>query len=65
MPQPSTIVINGTRYRWSDILKLRRDQRTATPQTTQLPLFADLPDDHRPAHERTANDRYRQPSLFP
>jgi len=60
----STIVIEGKYYRWRDILQLRREQLAATTKAEQLALFADLPDDSRPAYERAASDRYRQPSLF-
>jgi hypothetical protein len=49
---------------WRDILQLRREQRAAVAQAEQLALFAALPDDSRPAYERAASDRYRQPSLF-
>jgi hypothetical protein len=60
----SIIVIEGKCYRWRDILQLRREQIAATAQREQLTLFADLPHDSRPTHERTAADRYLQPSLF-
>jgi hypothetical protein len=59
-----TILIDGKRYRWADLLRLRRDQRAASLQSKQLVLFEDLPADRRPVHERKAADRYRQPSLF-
>ena len=64
MRHGSTIVIAGTRYRWRDLVRLRQAQRDAVRQTCQLALFDTLPKDSRPAHERTAADRYRQPSLF-
>ena len=64
MTRPSFIVIDGKRYRWRDIQQLRREQLAAIRQTAQLPLFTNLPEDSRPAHERTASDRYQQPSLF-
>lgn len=64
MPRPSTIVIDGKPYRWRDILQLRRDQLAAARKTEQLSFFADLPNDTRPALERTASDRYQQPSLL-
>jgi hypothetical protein len=50
MRRPATILIDGKPYRWKDLV--------------QLALFDNLPDDSRPAHKRTASDRYRQPSLF-
>jgi len=62
--KPSIIVIEGKYYRWRDILQLRREQLTVTTKAEQLALFADLPPDSRPVHERTATGRYLQPSLF-
>ena len=64
MPAPSTILIDGKRYRWKDLVQLRREQREAARRVTQLELFGDLAEDSRPAHERTASGRYQQPSLF-
>jgi hypothetical protein len=60
----TTILIDGKSYRWRDLLALRREQRAAASKAEQLPLFADLPTDCRPAYERSAAGRYRQPSLF-
>ena len=64
MRHNATIVIGGTRYRWRDLVRLRQAQRDTARQACQLSLFDALPDDRRPAHERTASERYRQPSLF-
>ena len=64
MAKHSTIIIDGKRYRWRDILQMRQEQRASAAKASQLALFADLPDDSRPAHERTASRRYQQPSLF-
>lgn len=59
---PASITIDGKRYLWPDILKLRREQRRATkkPQKT---LF-ELKDDSRPATQRTADGRFTEPTLF-
>ena len=57
------IEIGGKRYLWRDILQLRRDQRKALRQWQQTTLF-ELKTDFRPAAERTAEGRYREPSLF-
>ena len=59
---PKTIEIEGTRYRWKDILRLRREQARAArqPQSTLFPLK----EDSRPAEHRTASGRYESPSLF-
>jgi hypothetical protein len=60
------IVIDGKRYRWKDILELRRAQLAAADaaQARQPALFSVLYDDRRPPAERTASGRYLQPGLF-
>ena len=62
MSFPKTIEINGQRFLWRDLLRMRRDQRKAV-RVAQPALF-ELHDDARPAPERTADGRYREPSLF-
>ena len=62
MSFPKTIEINGQRLLWRDLLKMRREQRKVV-RAAQPALF-DLLDDARPATERTADGRYREPSLF-
>jgi hypothetical protein len=57
------IEIDGKRYLWRDVLKLRREQRQAYARAHQPALF-ELKNDHRPAAERTAAGRYLEPSLF-
>jgi hypothetical protein len=61
MALPRFIEIDGRRYLWRDLVALRRAQ--ATPASPQPTLFA-LHDDHRPAGERNAAERYSEPSLF-
>ena len=65
MSRPDSIVIDGRAYRWRDIVELRRQQleawKAAKPQ--QPPLFV-LKEDCRPAAERSAAGRYREPSLL-
>ncbi len=61
MPLPRTIDIAGRRYSWRELVALRRTQ--ATPRVEQPALF-ELREDHRPPGERTAAERYREPSLF-
>jgi hypothetical protein len=61
MALPRFIEIDGRRHLWHDLVALRRAQ--ATPAEQQPTLFA-LHDDHRPAGERNAAERYREPSLF-
>ena len=59
---PSFIVLDGKRYGWREILKLRREQRKAARQR-QLTLF-ELKDDSRPQTQKTARGRYESPTLF-
>jgi len=59
---PASIVIDGKRHLWKDILKLRREQRKAARQP-QLTLF-ELKDDSRPASQQTSEGRYSEPTLF-
>jgi len=59
---PASIVIDGKRHLWRDILKLRREQRKAARQH-QLTLF-ELKDDSRPATQRSADGRFTEPTLF-
>ena len=61
MPRPRFVEIDGRRYLWRDLVQLYRAQ--AKPAAQQLALFA-LREDHRPAGERNAAERYREPSLF-
>jgi hypothetical protein len=61
MPLPRFIDIDGRRYMWRDLIALRQAQ--AVPKAQQPALF-ELREDHRPAGERNAAERYREPSLF-
>ena len=61
--KPRFIDIDGKRYLWADLLQLRRDQLAAWHSERQPTLF-ELRLDARPAAERNATDRYREPSLF-
>ena len=63
MSVPKFIDIEGKRFLWRDIVKLRQEQRRAAARAEQPPLF-ELRDDCRPAIERTAASRYLEPSLF-
>jgi hypothetical protein len=57
-----SIVIDGKRYLWREILQLRREQRKAA-RKPQLTLF-ELKEDSRPASQRTAEGRFTEPMLF-
>ena len=61
MALPRFIEIDGRRYLWRDLVALRRAQ--ATPAAEQPALFP-LREDHRPAGERNAAERYSEPNLF-
>ena len=52
---------SGRRYLWRDLVALRRAQ--ATPAAEQPALFT-LREDHRPAGECNATERYSEPNLF-
>jgi hypothetical protein len=58
MTAPKFIDIDGKRYLWRELVKLRQEQRRAAAQVEQPALF-ELRDDHRPAA-----GRYLEPSLF-
>lgn len=62
MSGPRFIVIGGQRVAWTEILKLRREQRQETT-ARQLTLF-ELRNDSRPPTERSAEGRFLEPSLF-
>jgi hypothetical protein len=57
-----TVEIDGKRYHWRDILKLRREQQKAERQPQ--PTLFDLRVDERPSTQRTASERYENPTLF-
>jgi len=56
------IEIDGKRYAWRGILKLRKDQRKQSRQS-QLTLF-EMREDSRPASQSTVAGRYNEPTLF-
>ena len=59
---PRSIVIDGKRYPWRDIVALYREQarREREPQPT---LF-ELKQDARSTSQRTAAGRFAEPTLF-
>ena len=65
MTAPKFIEIDGKRHLWRDIVKLRQEQCRAAAEAApvQPPLF-ELREDFRPITERTAANRYLEPSLF-
>ena len=63
MSAPAFIEIHGKLVLWRALLQRRREQRLAMARAEQPALF-ELKEDHRPAGERNAAERYREPSLF-
>jgi hypothetical protein len=59
---PRFVTINGQRVAWSEIVRLRKEQREAV-RAKQMTLF-ELKQDARPATERSVVGRYLEPSLF-
>jgi len=64
MPRPRYVEINGQKLIWKDVVAAYREQAKAVATPEQPLLFDDLKTDHRPAGERTAAERYSEPSLF-
>ena len=56
------VILDGKRYAWKEILRLRREQKKAQRQA-QLALF-ELKEDSRPATQHTADGRFSEPLLF-
>lgn len=59
---PKYINVEGRRWRWSDLLKLRREQAKASRQAQ--PLLFEVKEDSRPPSQTTADGRYSEPTLF-
>ena len=55
--------LDGKRYLWKTILKLRQEQCQAAVQQTQPSLFP-LKEDSRPKSQRDPSKRYEEPNLF-
>jgi hypothetical protein len=60
-----TFILGGRAYSWRQLRAMRQAQleERRKARGTQPALF-ELHDDCRPAHERTAANRYAAPSLF-
>lgn len=63
MPAPKFIDIDGKRFGWRELVKRRREQVAAASKVEQPVLF-EMKEDFRPLPERTAAERYTEPSLF-
>jgi len=57
-----TIEIDGKRFPWRDILKLRREQQKAERQPH--PTLFELHNDVRPTSQQCVDGRYSEPTLF-
>jgi hypothetical protein len=56
------VEIDGRRYLWRDILRLRQEQKELELEK-QLTLFK-LKTDTRPVSQSSADGRYSEPTLF-
>jgi hypothetical protein len=63
MSRPSFIDIDGKRYAWAEIVQRRKAQLKEAAIPEQPALF-EMHEDRRPPGERSAAERYREPSLF-
>jgi len=62
---PDLIMIDGHAVSWSRVREKRREMLEAAKALADCqPALFELVDDHKPAAQRTAADRYRTPSLF-
>ena len=57
------VLLDGKRYLWRDILKIRREQVKQERQTRQ-PISFVMHNDARPVSQRSADGRYSEPTLF-
>lgn len=65
MKAPDTIVIDGRAYSWRALCEQRRAQLEAWHAAhPRQPALFPMKDDARPAAERTAAGRYREPTLL-
>lgn len=62
MSGPRYLVLDGKRYLWPDLLRLRKEQRRAAKK--EQPTLFSLKEDCRPPTQKTASGRYREPTLF-
>ena len=60
---PKFIEIDGKRYAWKDIVRLRREQIEAERHMQQPTLF-EVRNNSRPASQQTARGRHGEPTLF-
>ena len=64
MAKPDILYVDGHAFSWRRLCELRRRQLEAWARAeAQQPALFELKTDSRPRAERTADGRYRQPSL--
>jgi hypothetical protein len=63
MPRPKYFEFNGMFVPWRELLQRRKAQLAKAAKAEQPTLFP-IKEDHKPASERTAAGRYREPLLF-
>ena len=63
MARVAFIEVDGKRYRWRDILELRKQQLKERRRAEQPALF-ELIEDSRAPSQRSAAGRYSEPMLF-
>lgn len=57
------VLLEGKRYLWRDILKMRRQQAKQERQARQPVLF-EMHNDARPLSRRSGDGRHCEPTLF-
>ena len=62
MVAPKFIEIDGKRFSWRELLRMRREQVLAA--RVEQPALFEMKKDTRLASERTAAGRYAEPTLF-
>lgn len=64
MAAPRFVEIDGKLYAWRDVLAMRQPQLEAFRRPAEQSALFDLIEDHRTQTQRTASNRYSEPSLF-
>jgi hypothetical protein len=65
MAKPDILIVDGHAFSWQRLCELRRQQIEARKKSeAHQPALFELRTDCRPRAERTAEGRYREPSLL-
>lgn len=62
MSGPRFIELDGKRYLWAELLRLRKEQRKAAKR--EQPTLFPLKEDCRLPTQKTVRGRYEEPTLF-